>query len=230
MKKIYLLLICAFCGVLASCTHPRNDCELYFSGQYVVEENGIWVPFRQRVRCGITFTMHSQVSYGVSSYKPTYILFSNEDGSFEYSFKGTGSNRARLNSSVCVGDTLVYYCDTSLACPHSTPQKNIQIPLRCRHYFASKIEPAHFCFDDTLTFSINHDVLTYVELCYGGNDENGNAIDIPVWSSSVDNARSFSFVLPEELKTRDRFFVDFTTLHYGTSRKIVIIPSQRNCN
>ena len=230
MKKIYLLLIWVFCSVLVSCTHPKNDCELYFSGQYVVEENGAWVPFRQRIRCGITFTMHSQVSYGVSSYKPTYILFSNDDGSFEYSFKGTGSNRARLNSSVCVGDTLVYYCDTSLVCPHSTPQKDIQIPLKCRHYFAPTITPSHFCFDDTLTFSINHDALTYIELCYRGEDSDGLPGDIPVWSSSVNKVQSYSFIFPEELKEKGTFFVKYTTLHYGTYRCIYQTPSQRGCD
>lgn len=229
MNKTYLLLPCIIGTLFVSCTHPKNDHNLYFQGQYVVEENGTLTPFNQQVQCLITFTMHSQVSYGVSSYKPTYVFFSNEDGSFEYIINGTGSNRARLSSSVCVGDTIVYYCDTTLTCPHSEPQKNMLLPLKRRHYFNPTIAPHRFCFDDTLTFSINHDVLTNIELCYFGDDGNGNYGDIPVWGSSVDYVRSCSFIFPEALKGKGRFSVNFTTLHYGTYRQQFATPSQHGC-
>lgn len=230
MKKIYLLLIWVFCSVLASCTHPKNDCELYFSGQYVVEQNGTLVPFRKKLMCFVTVTMYSQVSYGVSTYNPTYNCYSEEDGSFEYIINGTGSNRARLSTTMLVDDTLLYHCDTTLVCSYGKPQKNVQLLLGCQHHFAPTLTPAHFCFDDTLTFSINHDVLTHIELCYRGEDSDGKPGDIPVWSSYVGNVQSYSFVFPEALREKGTFFVKYTTLHYGTYRRIYQTPSQRGCD
>ena len=230
MKKIYLLLIWVFCSVLASCTHPKNDCDLYFQGQYVVEQNGTLVPFHKKLMCLVTVTMYSQVSYGVSTYNPTYNCYSEEDGSFEYIINGTGSNRARLSTTMLVDDTLLYNCDTMLSCSYGRPQKNVQLLLSCQHHFAPTLTPAHFCFDDTLTFSINHDVLTHIELCYSGEDEEGNhGYVIPAWSSPVECVPSFSFVFPEVLKTKGRCCVKYTTLHYGTYKRVYSTPSQRFC-
>ena len=230
MKKLQFITLWIFCGLLVSCSHPKNDNNLYFQGQYVIDENGTLVPFHEKIMCLITVTMYSQVSYGVSKYNPTYNFYSKEDGSFEYIINGTGSNSARLNSSVCIGDTLTYYCDTTLACPHNEQQKNIIIPLKYKHYFKPTITPYHFCFDDTLTFSINHDVLTYIELCYRDNDGNGNQGYITVWSSPVENSPSISFLFPEALKEKGHFFIRFTTLHYGTYTAIYMTPSQLGCN
>ena len=228
-KNIYKYLALGFISiVVCSCGslfNPPNDDNIYISGQYVIEENGEYVPFRQKVRCGIDVTYNAQEPYPTTSTYPGYFLFySEDDGSFEYEIKNVGSYMVKLNSSFWYGDTLVYSNGTTIVCPYGEPQRNITIPLIEYHMFFPKVTPKRPKRNDSITLTINHDALTLIELCdYSLNSETQEAEYAVFQRFEADCKKKYTFKIEEKLANeRDVFILRFTTLHYGTYKMPLI--------
>ncbi len=232
MKTKHLaIIICCISSLLIGCTPMPNDDTIYISGQYVtVDENGNTIPFEHKVKCSLEVTYNSQVSYGMSTYRQTIPLYSEEDGSFVYEVKNVGSYRARLNTTYVDGDTLRYRNDTIIICSYGKPQKDVILPLKASHSFNPLLFPLRIVTSDTITFSINHDALTLIEIGVIIIGEDGKSIkrddgllELKVlWRFEVDNKQSFTFTLENseseiaEGQRSVRLLLRYTTKNYGS--------------
>ena len=116
-------------------------------------------------------------------------------------------------------DTILYRNDTILKFTKKNTLSDIQLVVTSEHTFNPTIRTVakreRILYGDSCLFTINHDCLTSIELFY--RDYYGGE-DIPFWQSKVDNEKSFTFTFPEypEEHKSTRFYIRFTTLHYGT--------------
>ena len=224
MKRIYYkylalsIISIVFCSC-GSLLNPPNDDNIYISGQYVIEENGVYVPFVNKVRCDIEVTYNMQEWYPTTStYSGTFILYSKGDGSFEYEINDVGSYKINLWSFYIQGDTIQYYNDTTMIFYNGTPQNNVMLPLTMRHIFDCKITPKRFTPSDSITLTINHDALVLVEACDYMTIIGADTIKFPAFQKfEVDKKQSFTFKIDEDkLFGKEMLYLKFTTQHYGT--------------
>ena len=230
MKKQLFILLCSMPALFIGCTAMPNDDTIFISGQYItIDESGHKIPFEHKVRCNMEVIYNSQVSYGQSTYRKTFPLYSEEDGSFEFEVKNVGSYVANLGSIYIDGDTLLYISDTTIICSKGKPQTDIFIPLTYVHTFNTTLTPSHIRPTDTITLSINHDALTLVEIgkpIIGDDNKlifrNDGLLELNVlWRYEVAREQHITFTLENcnnlitDSAPSTHLFIRYTTMNYG---------------
>ncbi len=214
MKKIFLIAITCLC--LYSCQNigPQNDVDIKASGQFYTEQNGHLVPFHHILSCDLEYKMFSQVSYGMSVYSQYKHIYSDENGNFSFALNGIGGKTINMHSLYNDADTVLYSNDTTLSFINDCNLSNINLVVSGKHIFNPIITPMNIHYGDSCTFSINHDYLTHIELCYFRTQTDS----ILIWETDVNNTPYFTFELPNYMEENGllNFHIRYTTLHYGT--------------
>ena len=213
-KKILFFAIICLC--LCSCKNigPQNDVDIKASGQFYIEQDGQLVPFRHVLSCDIEYKMFSQVSYGMSVYSQYKHIYSDENGNFSFALSDIGGKTIHMHSAYNDADTILYSNDTTLSFTKDSNLSNINLIVSKEHTFNPIVTPNKIHYDDSCTFSINHDYLTHIELCNYHSQENYDII----WETDVNNSPTITFVIPDYLQENGlrNFHIKYTTLHYGT--------------
>ena len=226
-----LLLLCSI--LLHGCFLLPNNKNISISGNYLTtDENGNTIPFSQKVVCGIETTYYGgQLSLFDPTYEYTTVLFSEDDGTFCYEIEDVGQSTARL-TSYHDADTMMFWQDTIINC--SKKLTNVQILLKKEHTFKPIILPQIITRNDSITFTINHDALTLIEVCVGLNaandykyiiyDDNGEPEWKVLWRFDIDNLRSYTFFLDDNENVLplaqgsmrySYIYIRYTTLNHG---------------
>lgn len=214
MKQIFYIF--GICLCLFSCRNigPQNDVNIQASGQFYIEDDGQLVPFRHNVSCDLEYKRFSQVSYGMSEYTNFKHIYSDENGHFFFELKEIGEKNVHMHASFNDADTLLYSNDTTLSFIKDFNLSDITLIVSGEHTFNPIITPHNIHYGDSCTFSINHDYLTHIELCYFRTQTDS----ILIWETDVNNTPYFTFELPNYMEENGllNFHIRYTTLHYGT--------------
>ena len=109
-------------------------------------------------------------------------------------------------------DTILKFTKKTLCLTYNwLLQANILSILLLGHWQKEKEFCTEILVSSRLTTIVWHPSNYSIETTMGGED-------IPFWQSKVDNEKSFTFTFPEypEEHKSTRFYIRFTTLHYGT--------------
>lgn len=191
----------------------KNDIDVKVSGQFYTETDGYLVPFQHVMSCEIEYKKFSQVSYGMSMYSQYLHIYSDNDGHFSFEINQIGANTIYLHSSFNDTDTLLYSNDTTLSFNDNTDLSDIKLIVRPIHTFNPILLPQVVHYDDSCIFTINHDYLTNIQLCYFRSQQDYDVI----WETKVEYSPSVKFSIPDYFKKNSLqyFHIRYTTLHYG---------------